>query len=175
MLITFCLIFMAKANAVLTQIFDDAAQFDQNQGVVYDNATKVRVKDDVLFFRGKKEQYSFELNSIWGYSEGTKTIRYAQKKIYEVYEKDNFIIYSTPTKTQWEKRPASNCLSADPNNCMLWCLKEYPAKYFFSKKAGGAIRPLEKAQVEVEMQNDPEFLERLRKSGALTHENLNKI
>lgn len=32
-------------------------------------------------------------------------------------------------KTKWEKKKADrNCLSADPNDCMVWCLVEIPAR-----------------------------------------------
>ena len=35
-----------------------------------------------------------------------------------------------PASTKWVKRKADrNCLSADPNDCLVWCLVEVPAEY----------------------------------------------
>lgn len=35
-----------------------------------------------------------------------------------------------PASTKWVKKKADkNCLSADPNDCLVWCLQETPAKY----------------------------------------------
>jgi hypothetical protein len=36
----------------------------------------------------------------------------------------------SPASTRWVKRQADrNCLSADPNDCLVWCLVEVPAQY----------------------------------------------
>jgi len=35
-----------------------------------------------------------------------------------------------PASTKWVKKKADkNCLSADPNDCLVWCLQETPAQY----------------------------------------------
>ncbi len=39
-------------------------------------------------------------------------------------------IETSPASTKWVKRKADrNCLSADPNDCLVWCLVETPAQY----------------------------------------------
>lgn len=39
-------------------------------------------------------------------------------------------IETNPATTKWVKRKADkNCLSADPNDCLVWCLVEVPAEY----------------------------------------------
>jgi hypothetical protein len=39
-------------------------------------------------------------------------------------------IMVTPATTKWVKKPAAKeCLSADPNDCLVWCLVEVPAEY----------------------------------------------
>jgi hypothetical protein len=58
---------------------------------------------------------------------------------------------------------------------MVWCLVEKPPLYYFSHGAAGAVRPLDRKEVEIELQEDPVFLERLRKVGSVNEYNLNKI
>ena len=46
------------------------------------------------------------------------------------YETQTEQIETAPASTQWVKRKADrNCLSADPNDCLVWCLVETPAQY----------------------------------------------
>lgn len=41
----------------------------------------------------------------------------------------NFIMIE-PASTEWVKKKADkNCYSSDPSDCIVWCLKEVPAKY----------------------------------------------
>ncbi len=52
---------------------------------------------------------------------------------YEVLEVDNVketeTIITQPASTKWVKKKADrNCLSADPNDCLVWCLVEVPAQ-----------------------------------------------
>lgn len=45
------------------------------------------------------------------------------------YENENlnYIVNEQPASTRWEKRMADrNCLSTDPEDCMVWCLVEVP-------------------------------------------------
>ena len=75
---------------------------------------------------------------------------YAKALISDVYQEDyiNYIVYTgvleqeeneveiqdvtvilKPATTKWEKRMADrNCLSADPDDCLVWCLVEIPAE-----------------------------------------------
>lgn len=46
------------------------------------------------------------------------------------YETQTEQIQTAPSSTKWVKRKADrNCLSADPNDCLVWCLVETPAQY----------------------------------------------
>ena len=46
------------------------------------------------------------------------------------YETATERIEVTPASTNWVKKKADrNCLSADPNDCLVWCLVEVPATY----------------------------------------------
>ena len=46
------------------------------------------------------------------------------------YETVTETIEVSPATTKWVKRKADkNCLSADPNDCQVWCLVEVPARY----------------------------------------------
>lgn len=39
-------------------------------------------------------------------------------------------LLTSPASTKWVKKQADkNCLSADPNDCLVWCLVEVPAQY----------------------------------------------
>jgi len=49
-------------------------------------------------------------------------------QILEQYVK-NEVIEIAPASTKWVKKKAErNCLSADPNDCLVWCLVEQPAQ-----------------------------------------------
>jgi hypothetical protein len=60
-------------------------------------------------------------------------------KLYPIYKGDNFHDFPNlitlknivkPASTKWVKKKADkNCLSADPEECLVWCLIEDPAKY----------------------------------------------
>lgn len=58
------------------------------------------------------------------------------EKLYFVYNGDDegiqteeLIIESTKATTKWIKKKANrNCRSADPNDCLVWCLVEVPAE-----------------------------------------------
>lgn len=46
-----------------------------------------------------------------------------------IYKTESERIEVAPATTKWVRRKADrNCLSADPNDCMVWCLTEVPAK-----------------------------------------------
>ena len=46
------------------------------------------------------------------------------------YETVTERVETKPANTKWVKRKADkNCLSADPNDCLVWCLVEVPAEY----------------------------------------------
>ena len=46
------------------------------------------------------------------------------------YETQTEQIEVAPSSTKWVKKKADrNCLSADPNDCLVWCLVETPAQY----------------------------------------------
>ena len=46
------------------------------------------------------------------------------------YETQTEQIETSPASTKWVKKKADrNCLSADPNDCLVWCLVEVPAQY----------------------------------------------
>jgi len=46
------------------------------------------------------------------------------------YETQSEQIETAPAATKWVKKRADrNCLSADPNDCLVWCLVETPAQY----------------------------------------------
>ncbi len=46
------------------------------------------------------------------------------------YETVTETIETSPASTKWVKKKADrNCLSADPNDCLVWCLVEVPAQY----------------------------------------------
>lgn len=46
------------------------------------------------------------------------------------YESQSEQIETAPASTKWVKKRADrNCLSADPNDCLVWCLIEVPAQY----------------------------------------------
>lgn len=46
------------------------------------------------------------------------------------FETQTETIEVSPATTKWVKRKAdANCLSADPNDCLVWCLVEVPAQY----------------------------------------------
>ncbi len=46
------------------------------------------------------------------------------------YKTETETIETSPASTKWvKKRSGDNCLSADPNDCMIWCLVEVPATY----------------------------------------------
>lgn len=47
-----------------------------------------------------------------------------------IYETITEQIQTAPASTRWEKRRSDqNCLSADPDDCLVWCLVEIPAEY----------------------------------------------
>jgi len=51
-------------------------------------------------------------------------------KIPMQYETVTETIETKPASSKWVKRQADkNCLSADPNDCLVWCLVEVPAEY----------------------------------------------
>ena len=67
----------------------------------------------------------------------TETFQKMVKPGYTVYKKKP-AMYKTETETievapatsQWvKKKSGDNCLSADPDDCMIWCLEEVPAVY----------------------------------------------
>ncbi len=46
------------------------------------------------------------------------------------YKTETETIETSPASTKWvKKRSGDNCLSADPDDCMIWCLVEVPATY----------------------------------------------
>jgi len=46
------------------------------------------------------------------------------------YETQTEQLMTSPASTKWVKKKADrNCLSADPNDCLVWCLVEIPAQY----------------------------------------------
>ena len=46
------------------------------------------------------------------------------------YETQSEQIETAPAATKWVKKRANrNCLSTDPNDCLVWCLVETPAQY----------------------------------------------
>ena len=46
------------------------------------------------------------------------------------YETVSETIQTSPASTKWVKKKADrNCLSADPNDCLVWCLVEVPAQF----------------------------------------------
>ncbi|MCL4115890.1 UNVERIFIED_CONTAM: hypothetical protein GTU68_053513 [Idotea baltica] len=46
------------------------------------------------------------------------------------FETANETIQTAAASTKWVKKKADrNCLSADPNDCLVWCLVEVPAQY----------------------------------------------
>ncbi len=46
------------------------------------------------------------------------------------YETVTETIQTSPASTKWVKKKADrNCLSADPNDCLVWCLVEVPAQF----------------------------------------------
>ncbi len=52
------------------------------------------------------------------------------KTIAETYETVSEKVLVSPSKTEWVKGKAdANCLSANPSDCNVWCLKETPAQY----------------------------------------------
>jgi len=62
----------------------------------------------------------------------TQTKRYAVftgDEIEEIAGIDTLEIVTEPASMKWIKKKADrNCLSADPNDCLVWCLVEIPAK-----------------------------------------------
>ncbi len=47
-----------------------------------------------------------------------------------IYETQTEQIETAPASTKWVKKKADkNCLSADPNDCLVWCLVETPARF----------------------------------------------
>lgn len=64
------------------------------------------------------EKSDFDLPE-WGENEKTSMISLASERI-----------ESTPPTTKWVKRKADrNCLSANPEDCLVWCLAEIPGTY----------------------------------------------
>ncbi len=52
------------------------------------------------------------------------------KVVPETYETVSEKVLVSPARTEWVKGKADkNCLSADPSDCNVWCLKEIPATY----------------------------------------------
>ncbi len=50
-----------------------------------------------------------------------------KEAIYEIWEDE---IEIAPASTKWiKKKTDKNCLSPDPNDCLVWCLSETPAEY----------------------------------------------
>ena len=44
---------------------------------------------------------------------------------------DSFRVNVRPPSTRWVKKKSDvNCKSADPNDCLVWCLMEIPAEYY---------------------------------------------
>lgn len=53
---------------------------------------------------------------------------------YATYETEKVWV-ETPAGTRWEKRKSDkNCLSSDPNDCLVWCLVDVPAVARFEEK-----------------------------------------
>lgn len=54
----------------------------------------------------------------------------------ESYKKGERILIQSDT-TRWVKRKADrNCLSTDPNDCLVWCLIRVPAEYEVAQESG---------------------------------------
>jgi len=69
------------------------------------------------------------------YKDGTEQIQVKEaskklERVSAVYENVTERIEVTPATTKWEKGKATaGCLSADPEDCRVWCLVEVPATY----------------------------------------------
>ncbi len=70
-------------------------------------------------------QYSTATDNVLAKAESKKLITVPAE-----YENVTETIEVSPATTVWVKRKANrNCLSADPNDCQVWCLVEVPARY----------------------------------------------
>ncbi len=159
------------------EIFSDAMAFENKKGHLFENVKNIKIKDDLLTFKFGGETYTYQLDTIWGYLKNSTTHRWLNESDYELTDSGHFLIYRVAKATKrWEKRRVFNCCTADPNDCVVWCfIERKPPHYYFSHGAAGTIRPLNREEVEIELQQDPVFLERLRKASSVTEYNLNKI
>lgn len=92
----------------------------------YETVTEqVLVKDASTQLKVVPATYETVTEQVLVKEAGTKIERQPAK-----YETQTEQVMTSPASTKWVKKKAdANCLSADPNDCLVWCLVEIPATY----------------------------------------------
>lgn len=92
----------------------------------YETVTEqVLVKDASTQLKVVPATYETVTEQVLVKEAGTKIERQPAK-----YENQTEQVLVSPASTKWVKKKAdANCLSADPDDCLVWCLVEIPAQY----------------------------------------------
>lgn len=102
------------------------------------------------------------------YNQVSKTYTIIAKES-SIYENLNEIIDTRilPASQKWVKKKADeNCVSEDPNDCLVWCLEETPAK-----RVTNLVCPYSEAFINAYLANPEEFEMTLLESESLESDN----
>lgn len=106
---------MKKYCWIFLMLTSYLCQSQSNSNSEKNDIGKIFKKDGVCYSKYLKHEYEAK--------EETYPIFTGTKKKRGVKIKRKTIILKEGTKGTWEKRKADkNCLSSDPNDCMVWCL-----------------------------------------------------
>ncbi|MEO0339773.1 MAG: peptidoglycan-binding domain-containing protein [Bacteroidota bacterium] len=87
--------------------------------------TQVETEPEVKYAVGTVAQFETVTERVMVREASTRL-----ERVDPVYEKQMERVMVTPATTKWvQKKADPNCLSADPNDCLVWCLVEVPATY----------------------------------------------
>ncbi len=93
---------------------------------VYENVTEqVQVKPAAFRTETIPAEYETVTEQVMSKEASSRIVRVPAE-----YRSETERIETRPATTKWVKKKADrNCLSADPNDCLVWCLVEVPAEY----------------------------------------------
>ncbi len=87
--------------------------------------TQVETEPEVKYAVGTAAQFETVTESVVVKEASTRL-----ERVDPIYETQTDRVMVTPATTKWvQKKADPNCLSADPNDCLVWCLVEVPATY----------------------------------------------
>jgi hypothetical protein len=100
---------------------------------------------------------------------------YVEKKITEMRKE-----LTSPASTKWLKKAGNqNCLSQDPNDCLVWCLVDVPAQYRYVAESTeyivldtSKVKEFEVLTTKIEPPLEPKYYE--KSTEVLCKENITK-